>query len=79
MPEHNSWQGVGAVRCVMERFVRQENIKRYRQMFSDAKIETERNRIKKLLAEEEEKQIAAGDLEPAGEVYSLARARSDLW
>lgn len=47
----------------MERFVRRENVKHYRQALKDAKTESERERIKKLLAEEEQKQLEAGDFD----------------
>jgi hypothetical protein len=46
---------------VMHRFVRRENVKHYRKMLSQAKTQAERERIKKLLAEEEQKQLKAGD------------------
>jgi len=50
----------------MERFVRRENIKHYRQMLSEAKTDAERQRIQKLLDEEEQKQIEAGDFSTDG-------------
>jgi hypothetical protein len=45
----------------MERFVRRENIKRYRKLLLEAKDEAERRLIQKLLMEEEQKRTAAGD------------------
>jgi len=40
----------------MERFIRRENIKRYRKLLREAKDDVERRRILKLLAEEERKE-----------------------
>jgi len=45
----------------MERFVRRENVKHYRELLKTAKDEAERQRIQKLLAEEVQKQKDAGD------------------
>ena len=45
----------------MERFVRRENVKHYRELLKTVKDEAERQRIQKLLAEEVQKQKAAGD------------------
>ena len=45
----------------MERFVRRENIKHYRELLKTVKDEAERQRIQKLLAEEVQKQKDAGD------------------
>jgi hypothetical protein len=39
----------------MERFIRRENIKRYRKLLRDAKDEAERRLIQKLLTEAEQK------------------------
>ena len=47
----------------MDRFVRRENVKDYRDLLAQTKDEWERERIKKLLREEEQKQIDAGDLD----------------
>ena len=44
----------------MERFIRRENIKRYRKLLREAKDGAERQRILKLLAEEERKEQKAG-------------------
>jgi hypothetical protein len=44
-----------------ERFVRRENVKHYRDLLERSADEKHRSRIKKLLAEEEQKQIDAGD------------------
>jgi hypothetical protein len=40
----------------MERFVRHENIKRYRKLLLEAKDDAERRLIQKLLTEEEQKE-----------------------
>ena len=45
------------------RFIRRENVKHYRDLLKTATTEAERERIKKLLAEEEQKQKAAGDFD----------------
>ena len=45
----------------MERFVRRENVKHYRDLLKTVKDEAERQQIQKLLAEEVQKQKAAGD------------------
>jgi len=45
----------------MDRFVRRENIKHYRELLKTEKDEAERRRILKLLAEEQQKQKDAGD------------------
>jgi len=45
----------------MERFVRRENVKHYRELLKMAKGEAERQRIQELLAEEVQKQKDAGD------------------
>ena len=52
---------LGPCRGAMDRFIRRENIKHYRELLKTVKDETERQRILKLLAEEEQKQKAAGD------------------
>jgi hypothetical protein len=43
------------------RFIRRENVKHYRQLLGQTTDEAERQRIMKLLAEEEKKQRDAGD------------------
>jgi ribosomal protein L22 len=43
------------------RFIRRENVKHYRQLLEQTTDEDERQRIMKLLAEEEKKQRDAGD------------------
>ena len=43
----------------MERFVRRENIRRYRKLLREAKDDAERRLIHKLLVEEEQKDVAA--------------------
>ena len=45
----------------MERFVRRENVKHYKELLKTAKDEAERQRILKLLAEEVQKQKDGGD------------------
>jgi hypothetical protein len=45
----------------MERFVRRENIKHYKELLKTLKDEAERQQILKLLAEERQKQKEAGD------------------
>ena len=45
----------------MDRFVRRENVKHYQEMLKVAKDDAERQRILKLLAEEQQKQKDAGD------------------
>lgn len=45
----------------MERFVRRENVKHFRELLKTMKDEAERRRILKLLAEELQKQKDAGD------------------
>ena len=45
----------------MERFVRRENIKHYRELLKTVKDEAERRKILKLLADEVQKQKDAGD------------------
>jgi hypothetical protein len=42
----------------MDRFVRRENIKRYRNLLREANEEAERRLIRKLLIEEEQKEAA---------------------
>ena len=43
----------------MDRFIRRENIKRYRKLLREVKDETERRLIQKLLMEEEQKELSA--------------------
>jgi hypothetical protein len=45
----------------MDRFIRRENVKHYRELLKTVKEETERQRILKLLADEQQKQKNAGD------------------
>jgi hypothetical protein len=49
------------VEGTMDRFVRRENIKHYKELLKTVKDEGERERILKLLAEERQKQKDAGD------------------
>jgi hypothetical protein len=49
----------------MERFIRRENIKRFRKLLLEAKDDAERRRIQKLLIEEEQKASAAGTPSPS--------------
>jgi hypothetical protein len=48
----------------MERFIRRENIKRFRKLLLEANDDAERRRIQKLLIEEEQKEAAAETLRP---------------
>jgi hypothetical protein len=45
----------------MDRFVRRENVKHYKELLKTTKDEVERERILNLLAEERQKQKEAGD------------------
>jgi len=45
----------------MDRFIRRENVRHYRELLKTTKDEAERQRILKLLAEEQQKQKDAGD------------------
>jgi hypothetical protein len=45
----------------MERLVRRENVKHFRELLKTVKEEAERRRIQKLLAQEQQKQKDAGD------------------
>lgn len=47
-------------KCVMERFIYQENIRRYRKLLEEERDEEKRNILRKLLAEEEAKDVPAG-------------------
>ena len=51
----------------MERFVRRENVRHYRDLLTRVTDEKERQRILKLLEEEQKKQEAAGDRMNGGE------------
>jgi hypothetical protein len=48
----------------MERFIRRENIKRYRKLLREVEDESERERILKLLADEERKEQKAEPIAP---------------
>jgi hypothetical protein len=48
------------------RFIRRENVKRFRNILSQTSNEDERIRVQKLLAKEERKQIEAGDFGVTG-------------
>ena len=50
-----------STQAAMDRFVRRENLKHYRELLSAAKCDQDRQRVLKLLAEEEQKQRDAGD------------------
>jgi hypothetical protein len=52
-----SFHGAGG----MERYIRRENVKHYRELLKMVKTEAERQQILKLLAEEQRKQKDAGD------------------
>jgi hypothetical protein len=45
----------------MERFIRRENVKHFRELLKTVRDEAERQRIQKLLAQEQQKQKDAGD------------------
>jgi len=45
----------------MDRFVRRENVKHYRELLKTVNDEAERQQLLKLLAEEQQKQKDAGD------------------
>jgi hypothetical protein len=45
----------------MDRFIRRENVKHYRELLKTVKTEAERQKLLKLLAEEQQKQKDAGD------------------
>ena len=45
----------------MDGFIRRENVKHYRELLKTVKIQAERQKIEKLLAEELQKQKDAGD------------------
>jgi hypothetical protein len=47
----------------MDRFIRRENVTRFRELLEQARDETERQRLQKLLDEERQKQMEAGDLD----------------
>jgi 3-hydroxyacyl-CoA dehydrogenase len=49
----------------MDRFIRRENIKRYRNLLREAKDEAARRLIQKLLIEEEQKEAAARTPSPS--------------
>jgi hypothetical protein len=63
----------------MDRFVRRENIRRYRKLLREAKDEAGRRLIQKLLTEEEQKELAAPrpsrPTAPLRRVSSLAKRR----
>ena len=48
-------------RRAVDRFIRRENVRHFRELLKAAKDEAERQRILKLLAEEQQKQKDAGD------------------
>jgi hypothetical protein len=48
--------------CVMDRFIRRENVKHYLRLLDTVTDPVERERIQKLLEEERRKQIEAGDI-----------------
>lgn len=49
----------------MERFIRRENIKRFRKLLLEAKDDAERRRIQQLLVEEEPKESTAETASPS--------------
>jgi hypothetical protein len=48
---------------VMERFIHQENIRRFRKLLAEEQDEEKRNTIRKLLAEEDAKDVPASPKE----------------
>ncbi len=50
----------------MDRFIRRENIKRYRKLLRETNDEAGRRLIQKLLIEEEQKEAAARTPSPSG-------------
>ena len=50
-----------SVQAEMEKFIRAENVKRYQKLLERVTDEDHRQHVQKLLAEEEQKQIEAGD------------------
>ena len=50
----------------MDRFIRRENVRHFREMLQVAETETERHRLQTLLDEEIRKQVEAGDFGPGG-------------
>jgi hypothetical protein len=54
----------------MERFIRRENIKRFRKLLLEANDDAERRRIQKLLIEEEQKEAAAETPSPSTDASS---------
>ena len=63
----------------MERFVRRENIKRFRRLLGEAKDHAERQRILKLLLEEEQKEQAAKSGSAPFERVDPQKFRADCW
>ena len=59
------FQNVGVATQTMEtrmdRFIRRENVRHYRELLKTVKNEAERQKILKLLADEQQKQKDAGD------------------
>ena len=55
-------RGVQHVDTAIERFIRLENVKRYRRLLKTVSDETERAAIFELLAKEQQKQRDCGDL-----------------
>ena len=53
-----------ARKCMMERFIRNENIRHYRKLLEEERDEEKRNIIQKLLAEEEAKDVPASSERP---------------
>ena len=55
----------------MERFIHNENIRRYRKLLAEEQNEEKRNIIRKLLAEEEAKDVPASPGRPRGNPKNL--------
>jgi Sec-independent protein translocase protein TatA len=62
----------------MERFIRRENIKRYRKLLRDAKDEAERRLIQNLLTEAEQKEPAEKTLARHVPLKRASAVLSDL-
>jgi hypothetical protein len=61
-PPCEGLSGCYATEAIMDRFVRSQNVERYRRLLERVTDESDRQQIVKLLAEERTKQKDAGDL-----------------
>lgn len=46
----------------MDRFIRRQNVRHYQKLIESTQDDAERGRLRRLLAEEQQKQVEAGDL-----------------